>query len=69
MEKKLEHIKLNNDNNTVTNNKIEEIERIINTYYTNRTEAANIHSRIKWTEEGEKSTRYFFYLEKKTWTR
>jgi len=65
LEKKLEHIKLNNDNNTVTNNKIEEIERIINTYYTNRTEAAKIRSRIKWTEEGEKSTRYFFDPEKK----
>jgi hypothetical protein len=43
-----------------TNNKIEEIERTINNYYTNRTEAAKIRSKIKWTEEGEKSTRYFF---------
>ena len=65
MEKKLEHIKSNNENNIVTNNKIEEIERTINNYYTNRTETANIHSRIKWTEVGGKSTRYFFYLEKK----
>ena len=69
MEEKFEHIKLNNENNIVTNNKIEEIERTINTYYTNRTEAVKIRSRIKWTEEGGKSTRYFFYLEKKTWTR
>jgi hypothetical protein len=30
-----------------------------------RNEAAKIRSRIKWTEEGGKSTCYFFYLEKK----
>jgi hypothetical protein len=30
-----------------------------------KTEAAKIRSRVKWAEEGEKSTRYFFNLEKK----
>ena len=65
LEKKLEYIKSNNENNIGTNNKIEEIERTINNYYTNRTEAAKIRSKIKWTEEGEKSTRYFFDIEKK----
>ena len=69
MEEKFEHIKLNNENNIVTNNKIEEIERTINTYYTNRTEAVKIRSRIKWTEEGGKSTPYFFLPRKKPWTR
>ena len=65
LEKKLEHIKSSNENNIVRNNKIEEIERTINNYYTNRTEASKIRSRIKWTDEGKKSTRYVFDLEKK----
>jgi hypothetical protein len=58
LEKQLEYIKSNNGNKIGTNNKIEENERIINNYYTNRTEDATIRSRIKWTEEGGKSTRY-----------
>jgi hypothetical protein len=37
----------------------------MNNYYTNRTEASKIRSRLKWTDEGEKSTRYVFDLEKK----
>ena len=65
LEKKLVHIKSSNENNIVRNNKIEDIERTINNYYTNRTEASKIRSRIKWTDEGEKSTRYVFDLEKK----
>jgi hypothetical protein len=43
----------------------EEIERTMNNYYTNRTEASKIRPRIKWTDEGEISTRYVFDLEKK----
>jgi hypothetical protein len=65
LEKKLVHIKSSNENNIVRNNKIEDIERTINNYYTNRTEASKIRSRIKWTDEGGKSTRYVFDLEKK----
>ena len=65
LEEKFEHIKLNNENNIVTNNKIEEIERTINTYYTNRTEAVKIRSRIKWTEEGENLLLIFFTSKKK----
>jgi hypothetical protein len=34
-------------------------------FFTNRTEASKIRSRIKWTDEGEKSTRNVFDLEKK----
>ena len=65
MEKKLEYVQSNNENNIGTNNKIEEIKRTINNYYTNRTETAKIRSRIKWTEEGENLHVIFFYLEKK----
>jgi hypothetical protein len=37
---------------------------LIKKYYTQKAEAAKIRSRIKWAEEGERSTRYFFELEK-----
>jgi hypothetical protein len=36
-----------------------------NIVFTQKAEAAKIRSRIKWAEEGERSTRYFFELEKK----
>ena len=68
MENKIEYIKSNNENIIGTNNKIEEMKRTINNYYTNMTEAANIRSTMKWTEEGEQSTCYVFTL-KETWTR
>jgi hypothetical protein len=43
---------------------IKQLEGLIKNYYNNKTEAAEIKSRVKWAEEGEKSTRYFFNLEK-----
>jgi hypothetical protein len=42
------------------------LENLIKKYYTQKAEAAKIRSKIKWAEEGERSTRYFFELEKKT---
>jgi hypothetical protein len=44
--------------------KILELENCNNKYYTLKAKAAKIRSRIKWAEEGERSTRYFFELEK-----
>jgi hypothetical protein len=45
--------------------KILELENLIKKYYTQKAEAATIRSRIQWAEEGERSIRYFFELEKK----
>ena len=50
------------------------LQKTIKQYYERQTEAARIRSRVKNFEEGEKSTKYFFNLEKrnisnKTWTR
>jgi hypothetical protein len=42
-----------------------ELKNLLKIYYTQKVKAAKIHSRIKWAEEGERSTRYFFELEKK----
>jgi hypothetical protein len=42
------------------------LECLIKNYYNiKKTESAKIRSRVKWAEEGEKSTRYFLNLEKK----
>ena len=50
------------------------LKHTIKEYYEKQTEAAKIRSRVKNFEEGEKSTRYFFNLEKhnisnKIWTK
>jgi hypothetical protein len=52
------------DDGYIIKGKILELENFNNKYYTLKAEAAKIRSRIKWAEEGERSTRYFFELEK-----
>ena len=42
----------------------EEIQAKINTYYERKAEAARIRAKENWFEKGEKSTKYFFDLEK-----
>jgi len=43
---------------------LDEIRNEINEYYENKTEAARIRAKENWYEKGEKSTKYFFELEK-----
>ena len=64
-EKQLEDLKSSTDDGDIIKGKILELENLIKKYYSQKAEAAKIRSRIKWVEEGERSTRYFFELEKK----
>ena len=52
------------DDGDIIKGKTLELDNLIKKYYTQKAEAANIRSGIKWAEEGERSTRYFFELEK-----
>jgi hypothetical protein len=52
------------DDGDIIKCKILELDNLIKKYYTQKAEAAKICSRIKWAEEGERSTRYFFELAK-----
>jgi len=45
-------------------NEMDEIERELDEMYTNDIRGAQIRSKVKWTEEGEKCTKYFLNLEK-----
>jgi hypothetical protein len=65
-EKQLEDLKSSTDDGDIIKGKILELENLIKKYYTQKAEAAKIRSRIKWAEEGDRSTRYFFELEKKS---
>ena len=62
-EKQLEDLKSSTDDGDIIKGKILELENLIKKYYTQKAEAAKIRSKIKWAEEGERSTRYFFELE------
>ena len=64
LEKKLEKLKLNSTTSGEVENKISEIESLIQNYHENKSEASKIRARVKWAEEGEKSSSYFFNLEK-----
>ncbi len=44
---------------------IQKLTKCVNSFYQEKAEAARIRARAQWFEEGEKSTRYFFNLEKK----
>ena len=65
LERKLDKLKLIANETDEINAQIKQLEGLIKNYYNKKTEAAKIRSRVKWAEEGEKSTRYFFNLEKK----
>jgi len=43
----------------------EKIHKQIKDYYESKSEAARVRARVQWHEEGERSTAYFFSLEKK----
>ena len=62
-ERELENINENNLNQegraTVLKNNIKE-------FYDKKSEAARIRSSVNWYEKGEKSSKYFFNLEKKS---
>jgi D-Tyr-tRNAtyr deacylase len=64
LERKLDKLKLIANETDEINAQIKQLEGLIKNYYNKKTEAAKIRSRVKWAEEGEKSTRYFFNLEK-----
>ena len=65
LERKLDKLKLIANETDEINTQIKQLEGLIKNYYNKKTEAEKIRSRVKWAEEGEKSTRYFFNLEKK----
>ena len=65
LENKLDMLKSKEHQSENTERLIAETEFKIKTYYENKTEAAKIRSRVKWAEDGEKSTKFFFDLEKK----
>jgi hypothetical protein len=52
------------DDGDIIKGKTLELDNLIKKYYTQKAEAAKIRSGIKWAEEGERSTRYFFELAK-----
>ena len=59
---------------TVNDSSIKNLEKTIKEIYEKKAEAARIRSKCKWYEEGEKSSKYFFQLEKsngqdKLWSR
>jgi hypothetical protein len=64
LERKLDKLKLIANETDEISAQIKQLEGLIKNYYNKKTEAAKIRSRVKWAEEGEKSTRYFFNLEK-----
>ena len=59
LERQLDKLKLIEHETVEISAQIKQLEGLIKNYY----EAAKITSRVKWAEEGEKSTRYFFNLE------
>ena len=65
IEDQLDTLVKTNCNDPVTLNTIEKLQTKIKQYHNNRADAAKVRSRIQDYEEGEKSTRYFFGLEKK----
>ena len=72
MELRLNEIK--DSDKYIHKNECKNLKQKIKQFYEKQTEAAKIRSRVKNFEEGEKSTRYFYNLEKhnisnKTWTK
>ena len=59
LERQLDKLKLIEHETVEISAQIKQLEGLIKNYY----EAAKIRFRVKWAEEGEKSTRYFFNLE------
>ena len=62
--KQIEDLKSSTDDSDIIKGKILKLENLIQKYFTQKREATKIRSRIKLAEEGERSTRYFFELEK-----
>ena len=78
VEKTLQSLQLEQDNekNKVTKenakflqDKINVIENKLSKIYSDKAKGAQIRSRIKWVEEGEKNTKFFLGLEKARQTR
>ena len=72
METRLNEIK--DSDKYIHKNECKNLKQKLKQFYEKQTEAAKIRSRVKNFEEGEKSTRYFYNLEKhnisnKTWTK
>ena len=69
LEKTLEDKLAYSDNaiidNTILNNEIDKLEKQLEQIYEQKAKAAQIRSRVKWVEYGEKNNAYFLGLEKK----
>ena len=57
------------NNNKIHKDEQKYIKQKLETLYTNKAKGAQIRSRIKFLEDGEKNTRYFMSLEKSRQTR
>jgi hypothetical protein len=53
------------ESNSDNENQISELRGNIKGYYEKKEESSRIRSKVNWYEKGEKSTNYFFNLEKK----
>ena len=62
--KQIEYQLINNPTDAYLSRRLIEIKQKIDIIQTNRTKGAQVRARIKWIEEGEKSTKFFFNLEK-----
>ena len=51
------------DHDQISN--VNKLERALEAVVNNECEGAKIHSRVRWIEEGEKPTHFFFRLERK----
>ena len=58
-------LNIKDSNNENDKNEIVILKEKINDYYSKQLDAVKIRSRVQYYEEGEKSTRYFYNLERK----
>ena len=66
--------KMKDSNKYLNKNEVNDLQRIVKEFYENQTNAVKIRSRIKYYEEGKKSTKFFLNTEKrnasaKTWNK
>ena len=54
------------DSHTFDMNRKRQLELQLNALYDEKCKGAQVRSRAKWVKEGEKNTKYFFDVEKKT---
>ena len=61
----LEYIIKNNENNELNQAKVEQAKNDLKIILEHKGQGARVRSRVRWFEEGEQSTKYFYSLEKR----